>query len=112
MVFCSLCKSTKECRQNWIVNEHGADSTVGKFKVCDDCASFLLRGMYKKVHGVREDKDLPDKLKISKTGVITDIVLEQDGCLEMTIGMDISKARRLVEKQMSGGDVLDDSEEE
>jgi hypothetical protein len=63
--------------------------------------------MYKKVHGVRKNSDLPDDLELSKTGVIRDIILQQDGGLEMTIGMDISKARRLVEKQMSD-DLSDD----
>ncbi len=108
MVFCSLCKNTKDCRQNWIVNEHGADSTVGTFKICDDCAFFLLKGMYKKVHGIRDESELPTNLEISKTGVIRDIVLQKDGCLEMTIGMDIGKARRIIEKDLAEDDVKEE----
>jgi len=98
MVFCSLCKENKDTRQSWIINEHGADSTVGKFKICDDCAAYLLKGMFKKVHGIRDEEPLPGIIELGKTGVITNTVLLEDGCLEMTIGMDISKARRIVEK--------------
>ena len=96
MVYCGLCKDSKDTRQTWVVNENGAEGSVNKFRICDDCASTLLREMTKKVMGIREEHPLPDPLFLSKTGVVSDIILKDDNSLEMTIAMDISKARRIV----------------
>lgn len=100
MVFCGLCKETKDQKYNWLIQEHGATSPVNKFKVCDSCAALLLRGMTKKVMGVREGQSLPDPLILSKMGVIDEIVLNQDDSLDVTIAIDIGKARRWVEKEI------------
>lgn len=99
MVFCGLCKETKSPKYNWLIQEHGADSPVNKFKICDECASLLLRGMTKKVMGVRDGEPLPDPLILSKTGVIDEIVMNMDNSLDVTIAIDIGKARRWVEKE-------------
>ena len=100
MVFCGLCKETKEPNQNWFIQEHGADSPVNKFKICDECAALLMRGMAKKVMGVRDGSPLPDPLIISKTGVIDEIILNGANALDITIAIDIGKARRWVEKEL------------
>lgn len=99
MVFCGLCKQNKDTQHNWFIQEHGADSPVDKLKICDDCAAFLLRGMTKKVLGIREGQSLPDPLVVTKTGVIEEIILNTDNSLDITIAIDIGKARRWVEKE-------------
>lgn len=98
MVFCPLCKDTKDTTYNWSIHEHGADSRVRKFKICDGCAGTLLRKMTKKVMGLREEHEIPDPLIISKTGIINEIALMTDDALEITIDLDIGKARRWIEK--------------
>ncbi len=100
MVFCGLCKKAKEPKQNWFIQEHGADSPVNKFKICDECAALLMRGMAKKVMGVREGQMLPSPLIISRTGVIDEIILNNENALDITIAIDIGKARRWVEKEI------------
>ena len=100
MVYCGLCKEAKDPKYNWFIQEHGANSSVNKFKICDDCASHLLKGMTKKVMGIRDGHPLPDPLVLSKTGVIEEIVLNGESGLDITIAIDISKARRWVEKEI------------
>ncbi len=104
MVFCGLCKETKDDSHNWLIQEHGADSPVDKFKICNECAAFLLRGMTKKVMGVREGQPLPTPLVITKTGVIDEIILNDNNSLDITIAVDIGKARRWVEKEIEDSD--------
>jgi len=100
MVFCGLCKANKETRHNWLIQEMGADSPMNKFKICDECAGLLMRGMTKKVMGIRDGQPLPTPIVLSKTGVIDEIVLNDDNSLEITIAIDIGKARRWVEKEI------------
>lgn len=108
MVFCGLCKQTKDTVYNWYIEEQGADGTVNKLKICDDCAGLLLRRMAKKVMGIRDDQPAPEIFKISKTGVIDEIVLNKDNVLEITIALDICKARRWVEKELAGEPIADE----
>lgn len=100
MVYCGLCKDAKEPKHNWFIQEHGAEAPVNKFKICDQCAALLLKGMTKKVMGIREGQELPDPLILSKLGVLDEIVLNEDNTLDITIAIDISKARRWVEKEL------------
>ena len=94
MVFCPLCKDTKATTYNWSIHEHGAVARIRKFKICDDCACLLLRKMSKKIMGLREEHDIPNPLIVSKTGVINEIAMASDNSLEITIDLDIGKARR------------------
>ncbi|MBN3036969.1 MAG: hypothetical protein JW834_00820 [Candidatus Diapherotrites archaeon] len=98
MVFCGLCKEAKEPRYHWMIQEIGANSRMGKFRVCDDCASELLRDMLRKVHGIRDGQELPSPISLSKTGIIEEMVLRDDNSLEITVSIDIGKARRIVER--------------
>jgi len=100
MVYCGLCKQSKETKHNWYIQERGATSTINKLKICDDCAALLLKGMTKKVMGIREGQPLPNPLVLSKLGVLDEIVLNGENCLDITIAIDISKARRWVEKEL------------
>lgn len=98
MAFCGLCKQTKEPKYNWYIQEMGADSSIAKFKVCDECATLLLKGMTKKIMGIRDEQPAPDMLPLNKTGVIDEIMLN-GSTLDITIAIDIGKARRWVEKE-------------
>ena len=100
MVYCALCKQSKETSHNWYIQDRGATSTVSKLKICDDCAALLLKGMTKQVMGIRDGQPLPNPLVLSKLGVIDEIVLNSANSLDITIAIDVSKARRWVEKEM------------
>jgi hypothetical protein len=102
MVFCGLCKEAKEPRHNWSIMEQGAEKTMGKFRICDDCAAFLLKNMAKKVLGVRDGETVPTPLLLNKTGIIDELALHGDNSLEITIALDISKARRWYESEVQG----------
>ncbi len=73
---------------------------MNKLRICDDCAAILLKGMTKQVMGIRDGQPLPDPLVLSKLGVIDEIVLNKENNLDITIAIDVSKARRWVEKEM------------
>ena len=100
MAFCGLCKQTKDPKYNWFIQEMGADAQMAKFKVCDECASLLLKGMTKKIMGIRDEQPAPDTITLNKTGIIDEITLS-GSTLDITIAMDIGKARRWVEKESS-----------
>jgi hypothetical protein len=96
MVFCALCKESKESVYNWTLTEKLLDpSKARSFKICDECAGFLLRRMMKSVMGIRNDEELyVEKLMVSRTGVIEDVYLHPDNSLEITLNLDYTKAKR------------------
>jgi hypothetical protein len=99
MVFCSLCKNNKEPHYNWQVVDHGAQGRMDKYRICDDCAVLLLKEMTSRVMGVRDKENLPFPVVLSKTGVISELLLHNDNSLELVIDLDICKARRIIPKE-------------
>jgi len=99
MVFCSLCKQNKETTYNWEILDHSVEGKRARYKICDECAVFLLREMSRKVMGIRDPQNMPNPLALSKTGVIKDILLNDDNSLDIVIDLDICKARRWILRQ-------------
>ncbi len=100
MVYCALCKQTKESKYNWVIYENGADGVVRKYRVCDDCAVHILRETSRSVLGLRDNEPLPDILKLTKLGVIDEVKLLGDGTVEISLKTDFSQAKRLIEKKL------------
>ena len=51
-----------------------------------------------RIMGIRHEDDMPSPLVLSKTGVISELLLHEDDSLELVIDMDIYKARRVIPK--------------
>jgi len=98
MVFCGLCKQSRDTTHTWYVEEQIREGNR-KVRVCDNCAALLLRRMTKKVMGVRAEQNLEHPVNISNLGVLNDIMLDDDNTLEITVAIEIGKARRWVEKE-------------
>ena len=93
MVFCGVCKQECEAKNNWVIQEHSVDnSLIHNFRVCDSCAASLIRRI------VREMK-LPvsdENVVLNHTGIIGNVVLNSKDELEITLLMDLAKARKVV----------------
>ena len=98
MVFCSLCKTNQETKYKWQIVDHGVSGKSQRYRICDKCAVLLLREMTGRVMGIRDGEDMPSTLVLSKTGVISELMLHEDDSLELVIDMDIYKARRIIPK--------------
>ncbi|MBS3060014.1 MAG: hypothetical protein J4432_00715 [DPANN group archaeon] len=93
MVFCGVCKETKEVKNRWNINEHSADNNIMRnFKVCDGCAVSLV----KRLSEEERDDSAPDKINMVRSSLIKEFYLAEDGNLELTISMDLAKARKLI----------------
>ncbi len=100
MAYCTLCKQTKDTKHNWVIYENGADGIVKKYKVCDDCAIHLLKEISSSILGLREGEELPLPLQLTRIGAIDGIQLLSSGDIEITIKIDYSQAKRIIEKKL------------
>ena len=99
MVFCSLCKTNKESRYDWQIADHMANGKMEKYRICDDCATLLLKEMISRVMGIREEHMIPNPMELTKTGLISELLLHDDNSLEIVINLDVHRARRIVTKE-------------
>lgn len=97
MVLCGVCKDDREIKNRWVIHEHTVDSSVLRdFKVCDECAASVIR---KIVSEMNRSKEKPGKMKsivLNRIGLIDSITLAEDNVLEITLSMDLAKARKVV----------------
>lgn len=94
MVFCGVCKENRDTRNKWIIREHKVDgSTLRDFKICDTCAAFIVR---KLVHELDPEQAKNPQLILTRSGLIDSLVLNQDNDLEITLSMDLAKARKMI----------------
>jgi len=98
MIVCGICKGTKETKNRWVVHEHAVDNSLLRdFKLCDECAAGVIRKILK--------EEQPGETKspiLTKTALIDNITLGEDNCLDITLSMDLAKARKLVLEQTEG----------
>lgn len=103
MVLCGVCKENKETKNRWIIREHTVDSSVLRdFKVCDDCAASVIRRI---VAEMQRDKDESEEIKnivLNRIGLIDSVTLAEDNILEITLSMDLAKARKVVLDEIEG----------
>ncbi len=100
MVYCALCKQTKDAKHNWVIYENGADGIVKKYRVCDDCAIHVLKEVSGDILGLREGEELPLPLQLTRIGAIEGVQLLGNGEIEIAIKADYSQARRIIEKKL------------
>jgi len=99
MVVCGICKQTKDTKNKWVIHEHAVDNSLLRdFKICDECASDVIRKILKEQE---PDGDVTQPI-LTKTGFIDSIVLTEDNCLEITLSMDLAKARKFILEQTEG----------
>ena len=95
MVLCGVCKKDVTPKNKWVIEETAVDnSLLRKFKVCDDCATGLVRKITAEMN--TRDGVAPDQIDLTKSGLIKGIQLGTDNNLEFTISMDLAKARKIV----------------
>lgn len=95
MALCGVCKGNIKEKNRWTIEEMAVDNSLLRtFKVCDDCATSLVRKIVAEMN--TKDGIAPDQIELTKTGLIKNIALAQDNCLEFTISMDLAKARKIV----------------
>ncbi|GEM_PF-6974457 len=100
MVYCALCKGTKESRFNWAIYENGADGLVKKYRICDDCAIYLVNQVSRDILGLRENEKLPLPLELTKVGSLEKVQLLPNSEIEIVLKLDFSQAKRLIEKKV------------
>ncbi len=100
MVYCALCKQTKDPKYNWVIYETGAGGLVKKYRVCDDCAVHLLKETSKDVLGLRDNETLQLPMELTKVGVIDGLHLLENGDVEIALKVDFSQAKRIIEKKL------------
>jgi len=99
MVVCGICKQTKNTKNKWVIHEHAVDNSLLRdFKICDECASDVIRKILKEQE---PGGDVTQPI-LTKTGFIDSIVLTEDNCLEITLSMDLAKARKFILDQTEG----------
>jgi hypothetical protein len=99
MVVCGICKQTKDTRNKWIIHEHAVDNSLLRdFKICDECAAEVVRKILKEQ---QPDGDVKQPV-LTKTGLVDSVVLTEDNCLEITLSMDLAKARKLIMEKTEG----------
>ena len=80
-----------------MIHEHAVDSSVLRdFKICDDCAASVIR---KIVAEMNRGKEKPKEMKsivLNRIGLIDSVTLAEDNVLEITLSMDLAKARKVV----------------
>ncbi len=99
MVYCSLCKETKDSKVNWIISDNGVDGLVKKYRICDDCAMYLIKQVSRDILGLRENEELSFPLELTKIGALDKVQISNDSDLEIVLKIDFSQARRLIEKK-------------
>lgn len=96
MVTCGVCKQTKESKNKWVIKEHTVDNAVMRdFRVCDECATTIIR---KIIIEMKKEKDEPveDTIVLDRTGLVYSLALDKENFLEITLSMDLAKARKVV----------------
>ena len=86
--------------------EHAADNTMLRnFKICDDCAASVIREVTKELNasGTTIPAEKPD-ISLTALGLVDTISLAKDNILEITLSMDLAKARKVVLKQTEAAD--------
>lgn len=97
MVVCGICKQNKETKNRWVVHEHAVDdSLLRDFKACDECAGNIIRKL------VLETSPDAKQFSVTTTGLVSSIFLNEDNSLEITLSMDLAKARKLILEQTEG----------
>ncbi len=99
MVVCGICKQTKDTKNRWVIHEHAIDNSLLRdFKICDQCAGEVVRKILKEQ---QPESDL-SQLVLTKTGLVDSVTLTEDNCLEITLSMDLAKARKLIMDKTEG----------
>ena len=94
MGLCGICKSKKKSINRWTIKEHAVDNSVMRsFKLCDSCGSEILRNVLKQMS---RNGDIPEKIDLGKSGLVDSVHLAEDNVLEVTLSMDLAKARKMV----------------
>ncbi len=94
MPICGICKQNKKIKNRWVIQEHAVDNSLMRtFKVCDDCGAELIRNVLSQMS---RDGSVPEKIDLNKTGLVNSVHLGPDNVLEVTLSMDLAKARKLV----------------
>jgi len=94
MTICGICKQNKKITNRWVIQEHAVDNSLMRnFRVCDDCGAGLIRSVLKQMS---RDGTVPEKIDLGKTGLVNSVHLGEDNVLEVTLSMDLAKARKLV----------------
>ena len=56
MMTCGICKNVKDAKNKWIVREHSVNNEIMReFKLCDNCATSLIRKLSNKLNGVQKE---------------------------------------------------------
>jgi hypothetical protein len=98
MIVCGICKETKDTKNKWAIHEHAVDNSLLRdFKICDQCAGVVIRKIIKEEQGAESTHPI-----LTKSGLIDNIVLGDDNCLEITLSMDLAKARKLILEKTEG----------
>jgi len=99
MVVCGICKQTKDTKNRWVIHEHAVDNSLLRdFKICDECAANVIRKILKE-QNTEGENTAP---VLTKTGLIDSVTLADDNCLEITLSMDLAKARKLILEKTEG----------
>lgn len=94
MAVCGICKKNRKPVNRWTIQEKAVDNSILRdFKLCDTCGGDLVRRV---LMGMSRDNTLPDNIHLHKSGLVNSIVLGEDNVLEVTLSMDLAKARKIV----------------
>ena len=100
MVYCALCKQNKESKYNWVIYDTGAGGIARKYRICDDCAIYLLKETSKSVLGLRDNEEPALPLQLTRLGVIDKVMLTDKDEIEIGLKVDFSQAKRIIEKKL------------
>lgn len=96
MVMCGVCKENKDAKNRWIIHEHAVDNSIlREFKLCDNCATSMIRKIMSEMKRKKEEP-VESTIVLNRTGLIDSVVLGEDNVLEITLSMDLAKARKVV----------------
>jgi len=97
MVFCGVCKENREVKNRWMIHEHAVDSSVLRdFKICDECAASVIRKIVAEMNRSKEKSEEIKSIVLNRIGLIDSVTLAEDDVLEITLSMDLAKARKIV----------------
>jgi len=94
MMVCGVCKGSKSPKVKWVVKEHSSDNSILRdFKMCDDCAVKVIRKMLTELD---PETDHKSPIILNRSGIMGGLSLTPDDDLEVTLLMDLAKARKAV----------------